>query len=230
MEALAINPVDMSQPWREFPAKLPVSLCQHQTVLYNDKLIMIGGMDEEDECVNSLYEVQLVPPYKTKLLGRMTQGRAWHSAQMMKDEIFICGGAKSISTDDITDDVLLFNVVTNKCRQGRASLPHQVCNMTSVLWGRNVVLLGGLGPDGECLSSVLMYCTENGKGYYLPDMKCKRDGCSAVVVDDYIIVMGGRDEDMNVLNSVECFDFRRYVWEDLPPMKEGRSRATAVAW
>ena len=32
------------------------------------------------------------------------------------------------------------------------------------------------------------------------------------------------------LNSVECFTFDRYSWEDLPPMNEARHFATAVGW
>ena len=32
----------------------------------------------------------------------------------------------------------------------------------------------------------------------------------------------------NYLNSVEYFKFDQYVWEELPPMKEARSSASAV--
>ena len=59
-------------------------------------------------------------------------------------------------------------------------------------------------------------------------MKYKRKECAAAVVRDAVIVMGGRDERENYLKSVECFKFDRNGWEELPPMHEARSWATAV--
>ena len=62
----------------------------------------------------------------------------------------------------------------------------------------------------------------------LPSMQQKRKACTAVVTDNVIIVMGGCGENGKGLNSVECFNFSNYAWEDLPPMKEERWGATAV--
>ena len=50
----------------------------------------------------------------------------------------------------------------------------------------------------------------------------------AAVVKDTVIVMGGQDERVNVLKSVEGFRFDRNSWEELPPMREARHWATAV--
>jgi hypothetical protein len=62
----------------------------------------------------------------------------------------------------------------------------------------------------------------------LPDMKYKRKGCVAAVVRETVIVMGGRDERGKYLKSVECFQFDRYSWQELPEMREDRCWATAV--
>ena len=64
----------------------------------------------------------------------------------------------------------------------------------------------------------------------LPEMKCKRKACTAVVSQGAIVVMGGSDERGTPLTSVECFTFDHYSWEDLPPMNEARYQATAVGW
>ena len=41
--------------------------------------------------------------------------------------------------------------------------------------------------------------------------------------------MGGYDRDAGeLLNSVECFDLDRQVWEELPAMNEARSEVIAV--
>ena len=73
-----------------------------------------------------------------------------------------------------------------------------------------------------------MYNIKTQKSHELPNMKYKRKGCVAAVVKDTVIVMGGKDETVNVLKSVEGFRFDRNSWEELPPMREARHWATAV--
>ena len=96
--------------------------------------------------------------------------------------------------------------------------------------GENVIVIGGADQDDKTLNTVVIYNVETGKSHMLPEMKCKRKGCMAVVSQGGIVVMGGEDEHNRVLNSVECFTFDRYSWEDLPPMNEARYEATAVGW
>ena len=54
----------------------------------------------------------------------------------------------------------------------------------------------------------------------------KRSRCSAIITENVIVVMGGWNE--KDLSSVECFTLGGYPWEELPPMIEPRSWATAV--
>ncbi|WP_395239397.1 kelch repeat-containing protein, partial [Salmonella sp. s54412] len=88
----------------------------------------------------------------------------------------------------------------------------------------------GADRDIKVLNTVLIYNIKTEKYHMLPEMKYKRAGCVAVVVENSIVVMGGKDERGNNINSVESFSFDRYSWEDLPPMNEARFAATAVAW
>lgn len=54
----------------------------------------------------------------------------------------------------------------------------------------------------------------------LPNMNIKRAGCVAAIAGNVIVVMGGKSEKGEYLNSVECFNFDRYVWKEFPPMIE----------
>ena len=54
-----------------------------------------------------------------------------------------------------------------------------------------------------------------------------RWGCTAVVVGNNIVVLGGYGE-QGRLKSVESFNFERYTWQELPEMSEGRWMHTAV--
>jgi hypothetical protein len=92
----------------------------------------------------------------------------------------------------------------------------------------NVIIVGGADSNEEPLNKVLLYNIKTQKSCMLPDMKYKRRGCVAAVVRDAVIVMGGMDERGNCLKSVECFQFDRYSWQELPEMREARYWATAV--
>jgi hypothetical protein len=59
-------------------------------------------------------------------------------------------------------------------------------------------------------------------------MRCKRFGCSAVVIGNNIVVLGGVSERGRDLKSVEAFNFERNTWEELPEMSQARHLPTAV--
>ena len=54
-------------------------------------------------------------------------------------------------------------------------------------------------------------------------MTTERQACTAVIIGDNIIVMGGAG-----LNSVECFNFNTNTWTEFPATNEIRWGATAV--
>jgi hypothetical protein len=59
-------------------------------------------------------------------------------------------------------------------------------------------------------------------------MRCKRRGCTAVVIGNNIVVLGGDDEQWSFLKSVEAFNFESYSWYELPEMSQERWLHTAV--
>ena len=100
--------------------------------------------------------------------------------------------------------------------------------MATVKWGENVVIIGGADKDYKAINNVIIYNVKTGNSHMLPPMLHKRRGCMAVVIENTIVVLGGRDEKFNDLKSVEGFSFDRYTWEELPDMKNHRPWATAV--
>ena len=228
MERIDINPNLSSTQWFDFPAKLPSTLYGHSSVVYNERLITIGGY-EGSAYSDSIHEVRLVQPYTRKVLSKMPQQSCFHGSQLFNDKIFVGGGRKTGNKSDSMASVLMYDIKNKKCKQ-MASLPFAVCEMATVRWGDNVIVIGGVDKDDETLNTVVIYNVETGKSHMLPEMKCKRQGCTAVVSQGTIVVMGGRNERNRALNLVECFTFDRYSWEDLPPMNEARRFATAVGW
>ena len=230
-EKLSVNAVQVHQsiPWEIVPVKLPGKLVGHCSVVYNRRSIVIGGFDvDKGDYSNSITEISLVPPYTSKLLATMPEGRCRHGVAVFGDKILIVGGRERARSNSALRSVAVYDITKNEFQE-LAPLPYPVYGMATVKWGDdNIMIMGGADSKNQPLNKVLMYNIKTQKSHELPNMKYKRRGCVAAVVKDTVIVMGGRDERRNCLKSVEGFRFDRYSWEELPPMNEARRNTTAV--
>ena len=224
IETLELNLLPLK--WRKFPGRLPYECCDHQTVVYQERVIHIGGYDyEKHGWSNMIGELQLTSPYNVKELCQMPEPRGCHGAEIFEDKVLILGGQKSDACEDHLDSVLEFDVKTNQCKE-MPPLPRPLASMATVQWRDQVVVLGGRDKDYEVLNDVFMYNIKTGKITVLPSMLEKRWECCAVITGDTIVVMGGMS-DLEYLNSVECFTMGGYTWEYLPAMNETRCYAVA---
>ena len=228
---LSLNSIQVAHhtPWEDFPAELHASLYGHCSVVYDGRLIVIGGYEcEKKSYSDNISEVSLVPPYTSKLLASMPQTRWYHSVALFDDKIVIFGGTQGKSYGTNLASVLMYDITKNEFQE-LAPLPYAVSEVATVKWGDdNVIIAGGVDKESKALNKVLMYNIKSQKSHELPEMRCKRKGCVAAVVGDTVMVMGGKDEGANVLNSVEGFRFGRYSWQELSEMHEKRYAATAI--
>jgi N-acetylneuraminic acid mutarotase len=227
MIRMNINPnPDLSMHWSDCPVKLPAKLAFHSSVLYNDRLIVTGGING-NAVFDCIHEVQLVPPYTVKTLSRMPEPRQFHSTQLFDDNLLIVGGIRTGSCQDNLSSVVLYDIKKNECKQ-LAPLPYEVSQMATVRWGDNIVVIGGVDKRGRALDTVIIYNVKTEQSHLLPSMRCKRYGCTAVVIGNKIVALGGWGE-QGRLKSVEAFNFERNTWEELPEMSQARYLHTAVA-
>jgi hypothetical protein len=231
IENLSLNAVqdDQSITWENVLAKLLAPLSGHCSVVYNGRLIVIGGFDDSKLAFSdSITEISLVPPCTSKLLATMQQARYFHGVAIFGDKILILGGRVDWYSTINLASVLLYDITKNECKE-LAALPYPVSEMATVKWGDDsVIMVGGTDSKGQPLNKVLLYNIKTQKSHMLPDMKYKRGRCVAAVVRDTLIVMGGKNEREKCLKSVECFRFDRYSWQELPEMHTARGFATAV--
>ena len=234
VEKLSLNAVqvELSIAWENVPVQLPGRLLGHRSVVYNGRLIIIGGYDaDKGDFSDSITEISLVPPYTSKLLAIMRQKRGYHGVAIFGEKnqkILIVGGKARIGSIAALSSVVMYDITKKECQE-LAPLPYPVHNMATVKWNDdNVMIMGGVDSNNQTLNKVLMYNIKTQKSHELPNMKYKRSGCVAAVVRDTVIVMGSRDERRNYLKSVEGFKFDRNSWEELPSMLEARWKATAV--
>ena len=227
MIRININPnSDLSMHWSECPVKLPAKLAYHTSVLYNNHLIVTGGYNGNgvSDCI---HDVQLVPPYTVKTLSRMPEPRQDHSTQLFDDNLFIVGGRTADRWRERLSSVVLYDLKKNECKQ-LAPLPYEVSKMTTVRWGDNIVVIGGVDKHAKALNTVIIYNVKTEQSHLLPSMRCKRWGCTAVVIRNNIVVLGGVDGGGRNLKSVETFNFETYTWQELPEMSRVRWMHTTV--
>ena len=221
---------DPAATWKDFAVNLPVKCSSHKVVNHNDLLFMSGGWVQPTDggrltCSNVVHEVQLVPPYSSKILTRLPQPRSNHGMEMFDQKLFILGGSDGNITASAS--VVQYDLIKNECKE-MPPLPYAVQEVATVLWRNNVLVIGGIDGDRARLNKVVMYDVITGRSQMLPSLKQKRCACTAVLTGNVVVVMGGMNETNKYLKSVESFDLERQVWQDLPDMLEPRAYATAV--
>ena len=222
-----LNLADPAATWKDFHVNLPVECYGHKVVHCGDRLYMSGGSVQAtggrlDKYSDAVYEVQLVPPFSSKMLTRLRQPRCGHGMELYDQKLFILGGYDG---KEITNSVVQYDLIKNECKE-MPPLPYAVRDMATVLWRNNVLVLGGEDARYNALNTVVMYDVITGRSQMLPCMKRQRFGCTAVLAGN--LVVGGMNERDEYLKSVECFDLERQLWQDLPDMLEPRAYATAV--
>jgi hypothetical protein len=221
IETLDLNELPLK--WMEFSDKLPYAGNDHQTVVYQQRVIHIGGYnDDEGKESNVISELQLTSPCTLKELCQMPQPRDCHGAEAFEDKVLILGG--NDDTNDVLDIVLEFDPKKNECKE-LPSLPHPMQGMATVRWRDQVVVLGGRDKDYLVLNDAFIYDCKTGRTTVLPSMLKKRCECCAVITGNTIVVMGGDNDDD--LSSVECFTMGSSAWAYLPSMINARYEAVA---
>ena len=214
-----LNLNELPLKWMKFPGELPYKGGHHQTVVYQQRVIHVGGYNyDEDEVSNMISELQLTAPCTLKKLCELPEPRWLHGAEIFEDKVVILGGK---NRSQILGSVLEFDPKKHKCKE-TVSLPRPLKEMATVLWRDQVVVLGGRNKDDEVLNDVFMYDCKTGKITVLPSMLEKRYGCCAVITANTIVVMGGWNDNHLSIKSVECFTMGSYTWRYLPGMDNMR--------
>ena len=213
--------------WSYFPLNLPRALKGHYTVVYHDKMLVIGGYNEENESYSDIiYKVQLHFPFTTKVLAKFSSPRLMKGCGvvLVDDKILIFGGGEEFFPRG-SANVTMYDITKNEFKE-LEPLPYRVCNMATVKCGENVFLAGG--QDGlTSRKTVLSYNIETQKSTELSPMKNYRSECCAIVDGNSLVVMGGKDEKACPQSSVKALDLNTSKWRNLPSMKEARRAFTA---
>ena len=229
LDSIEILRINQDLPrWTISDIRLPTKLIGHVLKVYQEKLLVIGGSDSLAKVCNQIHELALENPYAPTLLATMPEPRAFHAAEIFNDKLFILGGAtRNDNGDEVPNDsVMVYDFITKEFK-ACPSLPKPVYLMSTVTWGRKIMVIGGGVKQGN-FNDVITYDIESGHCETLPSLRHRRSGHSSVIIDDVIVVFGGWNDEQKYLNSVESFTMGSDGWKELPAMKENRSGATAA--
>ena len=144
MERLSTNAVHarQSMSWEKLTVDLPRPLYGHYSIVYNGRLIVIGGFDRgEGIYSDSIYDVSLVPPNITKKLA-VIQPRCNYGVTIVGDKCVIVGG--EIGPISPVSSVVMYDITKNEFQE-LAPLPYPVASMTTVKWDDdNIIITGDL--------------------------------------------------------------------------------------
>ena len=101
--------------------------------------------------------------------------------------------------------------------QSRSCLP-EVLALCPV----GIGVVGGIGAHGDALKVAEVWCPCINSWLPLPAMPTARHGCAAAAIGPRLFVVGGSDENLQRLPTVECFDTTECLWLRLPDMPTPR--------
>ena len=217
-----LNPSENGFTSNVFPGSLPYG--GRNGVLFENRIITFGI---------HVQEISLERPWKsTVLIEIRNQDRSKCALECFGNEIFVIG----FSGDRIERYDIASNELTTL-----TTLPYTVCNMATVAYKDNIIILGGQNSSDDrswsALNDVLMYNIHSLECKRLPSMLEKRSLCAAVIMGDVIVVMGGTTKTFNgnyfsttYLNTVEYYVIGDSTWQELPAMNLARSGATACVY
>ena len=210
-----LQPSESGYTSTAYPVSLPRD-CKFNGLLYKNRILTFH---------KGVVETSLESPGGSRTLLQEEKGRICQAGvHCFGDNIYIVGGKES--------SVEKYDVVKNEIKI-LPSLPYRVVNMASVAYKDNIIILGGSEQRGSslrALNDVSIYNIHSLECKRLPSMLTCRSGCTAVIMGDVIVVMGGWNESSQTLKSVEYFVIGTSEWKELPDMNVKRLRATACVY
>ena len=142
--------------------------------------------------------------------------------------LYVCSGA---TNDSLPNKALFHCSIRNLTRWVRADPDVPQYYSASAIVQGEVVLISGLGAvDGKCTGSLSSY--DNRAHVWVqrfPPLPTPRSSASAIVYGDYLIVLGGQNDNGEPLNIVEVLHIPTQTWETASHLPIEVAGASVVA-
>ncbi|XP_028392566.1 uncharacterized protein LOC114517116 [Dendronephthya gigantea] len=192
--------------WKKFPANMPIKVAGHKCVVHGNSLLIIGGFTDDETNLDTIYELLLVPPYSSKLLGHMRKKRAGHGVELFDNKVLIAGG---VNNEEVESSVEIFDITRNECIE-MPPLPSPVTFMATVRRGDSMLLIRGLDKTRNASKLFIEYDVKTGQSKVLLSMESEAIDCCAVCHENTLFVISLTKDDTQFVNS---FNFLSNSWK-----------------
>ena len=186
-------------------------------LLYKDRILTFS---------KDVIETSLEPSGESRILLQEKQSRCLSGVHRFGDNVYIVGGQES--------KMEKYDVAKNEMKT-LPSLPYKVSggSMATVAYKDNIIIIGG--SDGKhSLNDVAMFNVTTHEYKKFSSMLEKRSFCTAVIMGDVIVVMGGSNNGPLMvptsLNTAEYYVIGEAAWQKLPAMNLARCCATSCVY
>jgi N-acetylneuraminic acid mutarotase len=200
---------------------MPVSLCQHSALSYNNKIYVPGGQtDTLDLFVNSLYEYNPELDSWSKKAD-MPFRRSAFAATLFKGKIYVLGGL-----GDNPEKVLEYSITDNKWTVKNSPMltarHHLVCGISNS-W---IYTFNGIKNDKDiCTNEV--YNPQQDQWFIRESSTTYRHSSTSITIKNRIYIIGGY-YDQGSYRLTEYYDMDTDTWSKRTPMITNRFGHIAV--
>eukprot|EP00531_Pseudo-nitzschia_arenysensis_P018824 CAMPEP_0116134796 /NCGR_PEP_ID=MMETSP0329-20121206/10843_1 /TAXON_ID=697910 /ORGANISM="Pseudo-nitzschia arenysensis, Strain B593" /LENGTH=337 /DNA_ID=CAMNT_0003629543 /DNA_START=217 /DNA_END=1231 /DNA_ORIENTATION=+ len=216
--------------WTHLDVHLPTNRAWCGTARINNKVFCVGGkqasannttlsdlvMLDLSECndLSTLDTTTTDEVIEWKSMTPMQEGRHRFACVAHKESIYVFGGKNDKGAKVATCE--RYDAADNAWKR----LPNLPCGpnngCAAGVVGDKIYVVGGMGNDGTILASTMIFDTttqtwNDNNSQKVPDMKLTRWGLSVVVVDQYLVAMGGDFE-----KTIEVLDTKSNSWNFAP--------------
>jgi len=157
-------------------------------------------------------------------LAPMNHTRFYFACVSHLNFIYVFGGYID-DENNTTNTAERYNINTNQWENLPNMLGKRSVSSAGVI-GNKIYVVGGEDEHRNALATTIVFDTAKQQwepSTTVPDMKTKRLGLSVVIVDHFVLAIGGKNQSDSRLSTIEVLDTERNSWNDAPtPMNHGR--------
>ena len=150
----------------------------HGAEIFEDKVLILGGNDDDDNTLDSVLEFD-VKKNQVKKMARLPRALWGMATVRWRDKVVVLGGRDG--EDNILNDVYMYDCKTGKITALPPMLEKRyLC--CAVITGDTIVVMGGMNENCHNLSSVECFTMGGSTWEYLPAMNEGRGAATAQVL------------------------------------------------
>jgi len=230
-----------TEAWNSLPIIMPTGRFYCGVARVGNRVYVMGGWVGSDMFSSSvgsdLISIDvlgndlptLLAANKWKTLTSMNHTRGAFACVLHSNSIYVFGGY--IEGSDMTNTAERYNIEANQW-ENLPNMPGTRSGSSAGVIGNKIYVVGGEDDYDNVLATTIVFDTSTQQwepSTAVPYMKTKRCRLSVVIVDHFVIAIGGMNQSGGRLSTIEVLDTQRNSWNDAPtPMKQGRDGLVAT--